>query len=81
MKVERNSTATSNLQINYNVRQTQEITSKGHTNHNMSKMSSMNNKEEMKSNCSMKGIHDQSVSTKSRALVDSKLGAKLDIRA
>lgn len=80
MQVVRNSVVISNLQTSYNARQTQENTSQGHSNHNMSKTASMNNKEQMQANCNMKGMHDQAASTKNK-VADSNLGAKLDVSA
>ncbi len=69
-----NNLAMSNLQVNYN---------KNQMGHDMSKMNEVAGKDQMKTNCDMKGMHGNPTSSSAKSdtsnkAVDSNLGRVID---
>lgn len=81
-----NNLATSNLQVSYNNSKTNGNMSQNQVGHDMSKMNEVGSKDQMKANCNMKQMHQDSTvsssvkSDSSSKAVDSNLGGNLDIQ-
>lgn len=74
MEVINNNLVTPNLQTSSNAKHTHRSMQKGQVQHDMSKMNSTNNNEQMHTNCNMKGMHGD---TNALAVAKAKLNNKI----
>ncbi|NAS18807.1 hypothetical protein GND98_013255 [Clostridium butyricum] len=81
-----NNSAISNLQVGYNRNHIHGNMSKEKASHDMSKMNEVANKDQMKTDCNMQGMHqDSAVSSADKSdsgknAVDSNLGRTIDVQ-